>query len=136
MLRKNQSKFGMVPIPDFKRTPFQRTVLKKVVQSVIDSLGNKVSERKCNVSVCEIIPQDEFFNPSVTADMFSIENLQASGIELRRVTTPLFTATPDEKAAFVQHVEGFDFDSLLDVLPSEPSPAPSATPIVESDNTE
>lgn len=111
---------NVLPEKDFVRTPFKRSSLKEVVTSIVDGDGKKISERKSKVAVMESIPDDEFFNPTITADMFSIENLQKSGVELRQVVSPFFVASLDEKASFIQHVESFDLDSLVDVLPSSP----------------
>ena len=121
-IKKNIS---VCPAPEFERTPFQRSRLKKVVQSIVDADGKKISERVTSVAVMEKIPDDEFFNKHVTADMFSIENMQKSGVELRPVLSPFFVASMDEKASLVQQVESFDLDSLVDVLPSQPIVSPS-----------
>lgn len=81
---------------------------------IYNEKGKKVSTYIRKRFQIKQIPLSEFENEGVTADMFSIENLQRAGIEPKLVTTPLLKSTLDERSLVQDFIEGTDFETLIE----------------------
>lgn len=96
-----------------KPSPFVISKRKKVLTKVYDENGKAVSQRENFKVFHEVISEDDYFNPQVTADMFSVEAQSAAGVNLTPVNAPFFESTIDERAAFADSLEKLDLDDYL-----------------------
>lgn len=103
--------------PCKKHSPVPRFCISEQVTEelpVYNEKGKKVSTFIRKRFQTKQIPLSEFENEGVTADMFSIENLQRAGIEPKLVTTPLIKSTLEQRSIVQDYIEGTDFETLLE----------------------
>lgn len=93
---------------------FYRAAQKQVKRKIYDDDGNVVREDFLSVPFQEEIPVEELEHRGVSCDMFTIENMQAAGVELSPITKPLFGITIDQRSLITEQVENFDYDSLTE----------------------
>lgn len=90
-----------------------------VISEVKDTLGNVVAERPSREVVRRSIPDEEFVHQE-SAELYSIENMLATGMPMERVTTPYFKQSLDD-ATFVFNY--LNQDGLIETQHVEPAPS-------------
>lgn len=103
--------------PCKKNSPVPRFCVSEQVKEelpIYDTKGKKVSTYIRKRFRIKQIPLSEFENEGVTADMFSIENLQRAGIEPKLVTSPLIHATLEQRSVVQDFIEDTDFEELIE----------------------
>lgn len=81
-------------------------VRESVPRTAITGDGKKVTLKGVqDVLVDKPIPVEELEHRGVSCEMFTIENLERAGIEMKQITTPLFTPQLDSLDSFADSIE-------------------------------
>lgn len=100
------------------------------ISQVKDTEGNVIAERPSREVVRRSIPDSEFCHQE-SAELYSIENMMATGMPMERVTTPYFKQSLDDATNVFSYL---NLEGLIETQHVEPSPAVETK--VELDKTE
>lgn len=102
------------------------------ISEVKDTEGNVIAERPSREVVRRSIPDAEFCHQE-SAELYSIENMMATGMPMERVTTPYFKQSLDDATNVFNYLNQ---EGLIEKQVVEPSPAVEPSPSVEPSKTE
>ena len=119
-MRRVFKHFNPSPVEDVQ-PKFLRAVHKEVLRKITDGTGSVIAEEKVRIPVVEEIPQEELQNLGLDSDLFSVETQLASGTNLfeqKPISTPLFGMTLDSRSNFMESLDNYDYDGLVNSSPS------------------
>lgn len=109
--------FGDIPKP----APFYDTIPQTEEVPVYDKTGKQVSTIVNNTFVKVPVPIEKLRNDGLTCDMFSIENLEKSGVMQTLVTQSQFSDDIHHVGEITDAIEGIDFSEYVEDINNEPS---------------
>lgn len=108
---------GDIPKP----APFYDTIPQTEEVPVYDKTGKQVSTIVNNTFVKVPVPIEKLRNDGLTCDMFSIENLEKSGVMQTLVTQSQFSDDIHHVGEITDAIEGIDFSEYVEDINNEPS---------------
>lgn len=104
-----------------KPAPFYDTVPQTEEVPVYDKTGKQVSSIVNNTFVKVPVPLEKLRNDGLTCDMFSIDNLEKSGVLQTLVTQSQFSDDIHHVGEITDAIEGIDFSEYVEDINNEPS---------------
>lgn len=113
----HSSSVGDIPKP----APFYDTVPQTEELPVYNKNGKQVSTIVNNTFLKVPVPIEKLRNDGLTCDMFSIENLEKSGVMQTLVTQSQFSDDIHHVGEITDVIEGIDFSEYVEDSNNEPS---------------
>lgn len=105
------------PVWDVPKQTFYRSERKKAIRSICDENGKKLNEETIEVIVKTPISASELEHEGMTCEMFSIENLQRSGVDPTKekpITRPLFRGSLDDISFVTEQLNNTEYINNLE----------------------
>lgn len=86
-------------------------------QEIYDAAGVLVSEQIIEVPVQKVIPASDFENKGLKAELFSVENKKAAGVDVfgqKPMTSPFYRNSLDAIGDGIDTLNETDFEQIID----------------------